>query len=211
LTVVGLARDSMTGAIWREKELAVYVPAMASSDPRHLRLLVRTTTDPAATAAGLRQIAASLDPDMRFVAYPLEELLRLWILPSRVAAAAAGVLGVIALALASIGIYGVLAYLVSQRTREIGIRMALGAGGADVLRLVLADGSRLIATGLFLGAVAAAVGAPLLRMLLFDVSPSDPLAFAAALLILTAVAICACYIPARRAARLQPLTALRIE
>jgi putative ABC transport system permease protein len=117
----------------------------------------------------------------------------------------------IALALASIGIYGVLAYVVSQRTREIGIRMALGASGRDVLQLVVGEGSRLIVSGLVIGVTGAVATAPLLGALLFDVSALDPVAFVLASLVLTAVALAACYIPARRAAALEPLTALRTE
>ena len=210
-TVVGIARDTSSGAIWREKELSIYLPAKPSGDARKLHLLLRTQSDAAAVTPAVRRIASELDPDMRFEAIPLDTLLRMWILPSRVAAAAAGVLGLIALALASIGIYGVLAYVVSQRTREIGIRMALGANAGDVVRLVIREGTGLIAVGLVIGAVAAAAGAPLLRTLLFDVSALDPAAFAVASLVLTTVGLVACYMPARRAARVEPLAALRTE
>jgi predicted permease len=211
MTVVGLARDSSSGAIWREKELTIYLPVSPSTDVGSLRLLVRTSGDSAGTAAAMRRIAGALDPEVRFDVSPLESLLRLWILPSRVAAAAAAVLGVLALALASIGIYGVLAYLVSQRTREIGVRMALGADPRHVLFLVIGDGARLVAVGLVIGALVAAAGAPYLRALLFGVSRFDPAAFAAGLVALTIVALAACYVPARRAARVEPLIALRRE
>jgi hypothetical protein len=211
MTVVGLARDSSSGAIWREKELTVYLPVSASTDMRNLQLLVRTEADPVTTATAMRRIASALDPDVRFDASPLKSLLRLWILPSRVAAAAAAVLGLLALALASVGIYGVLAHLVSQRTREIGVRMALGADSQSVLLLVIGEGARLVAVGLAIGAVVAAAGAPYLRALLFGISRFDPAAFAAGLLTLTVVALAACYVPARRAARVEPLIALRTE
>jgi predicted permease len=211
VTVVGVARDASTASIWREKEMSIYLPAAAGTDERRLHLLVRTGSDPAAAASALRQIAATLDPDLRFEAVPLDKLLSLWLLPSRVAAAGATVLGLLALALASIGIYGVLAYVVAQRTREIGVRIALGASPAHVIHLILGEGSTLIAVGVVLGVAGAGAGAPLLRTLLLDVSTIDPLAFGAASLALTAVALCACYVPARRAARLPPLVALRGE
>ncbi len=187
------------------------LPAAAGTDERRLHLIVRTASDPAAAARALRQIAATLDPDLRFEAIPLDRLLSLWLLPSRVAAAGATILGLLALALASIGIYGVLAYVVAQRTREIGVRIALGASPAHVIRLILGEGSPLIAVGVVLGVAGAVAGAPLLRTVLLDVSTIDPLAFGAASLALTAVALCACYVPARRAARLPPLVALRGE
>jgi predicted permease len=210
-TIVGIARDTSSGSIWREKEMSIYLPMRRAGDPRKLQLIVRTASDPMATAAALREIATDLDRDMRFKALPLDLLLRLWILPSRIAAAGSAILGLLALALASVGIYGVLAYLVSQRTREIGIRMALGASATDVLGLIIGEGSRLVAIGVVLGIAGAAAGAPLLRAWLFDVSPKDPIAFIAASTMLTVVALGACYIPARRAANLQPLAALRRE
>jgi putative ABC transport system permease protein len=203
-----VARDASGGAIWRDKEMSIYVPARLSFDAAGLHLLVRTTADAAAIVPELRRIAATIDRDLRFDAVPLERLLRLWILPSRAAAAATAVLGLVALLMASVGIYGVLAYLVSQRTREIGIRMALGADGANVIGLILVDGMRLIVVGIAIGAVAAAFVSPLLGALLFGVSARDPLAFCVAAVVLAGAALLACYIPARGAARIAPIDAL---
>jgi predicted permease len=211
VTVVGVVRDASTASIWREKEMSIYLPASAAADYRQLHLIARMTSDQTSVAPSLRQIAATLDPELRFETVPLDRLLRLWLLPSRVATAAATVLGVVALILASIGIYGVLAYLVVQRTREIGVRIALGASRGHVLRLVLGEGSLLIASGVVIGVGSALAGAPLLKALLLDVSTVDPVAFGTATLALTAVALGACYLPARRAARLPPLVALRGE
>ena len=117
----------------------------------------------------------------------------------------------IALLLAAIGIYGVMAYSVSQRTHEIGIRMALGALPRDVLRLILASGSRTIGIGLLLGTAGALVSTRLLSTLLFNVSPYDPVSFVAILLILSAVGLLACWVPARRATKVNPMVALRSE
>ena len=207
-TVVGIVRDASNGAIWRDKEMSLYLPADTAADPRDLGIVVRA--EPGA-AASIESIAASLDPDLRFSAVPLENLLRLWLLPSRVAAAATAVLAGLALLLASIGLYGVLSFAVSHRLREIGIRMALGADGADVVRLVLRDGARLLIIGLALGGVCAAATAPLLGRLLFGVSAFDPLTAIAVPLLLISVGLAASYIPARRAARLEPLIVLRMD
>jgi predicted permease len=209
--VIGVARDASNGAIWRDKEMAVYVPVQRSTDARDLRLIVHTTGDELSAVRALQASAASLDPDLRFEATPLDRLLRMWLLPSRVAAGATGALAVMALLLACVGIYGVLAFTVSHRMREIGIRMALGADPRSVVSLVLRDGWRLVWKGLAAGAVCSLVTAPLLGRLLFDVSAFDPLTMAGVCMLLTAVAACACYLPARRAARLEPLSVLRVD
>src|SRR5204863_9869439 len=117
----------------------------------------------------------------------------------------------VALALASLGIYGVLAYLVTQRTREIGIRMALGARAADVVRLLLREGMTPVALGGLAGMMAALAGTRAIRTMLFGVTPLDPVSFAAAPALLATVALLACYLPARRATRVDPLVALRDE
>ena len=121
------------------------------------------------------------------------------------------VFGVVALMLAAIGIYGVASYSVSQRTREIGIRMALGAGRHDVLALVLRQGLALVVIGVVVGLSGALVIMRLLSSLLFNVAPTDPMTFAATALVLTAVAIGATWVPARRATRVDPLVALRYQ
>jgi ABC-type antimicrobial peptide transport system permease subunit len=210
LTVVGTVRDSAGGSLWREKEMAIYVPA-GLADPRTLHVVARTNGDPAALAGALRDRARHLDARVTFRATPLETLLRLWILPSRVAAIAAAVLGLLALALASIGLYGMLGYTVAHRTREIGVRMALGATRRDVVRLILADGARLVFGGGVAGLLGALVIGRLLRQFLFDLGPFDPVAFVLVPLVLCAVSLVACYLPARRAARIQPLDALRSQ
>jgi putative ABC transport system permease protein len=117
----------------------------------------------------------------------------------------------LAVVLASVGIYGVLSYTVGQRTREIGVRMALGARGGDVLRMVLGGGIRLTLIGVVLGAVGAAIAGRALGRLLYGITPTDPVTFAAVALLLTAIAAIACYLPARRATRVDPMVALRAE
>jgi predicted permease len=210
LTVVGTVRDSANGSLWREKEMAIYLPA-GLADPRALHVIVRTNGDPAALAGELRDRARRLDARVTFRATPLAKLLELWILPSRVAAIAAAVLGFLALALASIGLYGVLGYTVAHRTRELGIRIALGATRGDVVRLILRDGARLVFGGAGGGLLGALVIGRLLRQFLFDIGAFDPVAFLLVPLLLCAVSLVACYVPARRAARIEPLEALRSD
>jgi hypothetical protein len=210
-TVVGVVRDAANGAIWREKELAVYLPIDASTDPRDLHILVRTTADVGEVRRLLARRAASLAGDLRFSPTTLDDLLRLWRLPSKVAAAAAGVLAVMALALACVGLYGVLTFAVSERTRELGVRMALGADASAVVRLILGDAWRMVFTGLAIGAACALPAAPLLDRLLFGVSAFDPLTLVSVVVLLTAVSLAASYAPARRASRLEPLAALRVD
>jgi putative ABC transport system permease protein len=210
-TIVGVVRDTATTAIWREKELAVFVP-LDSTDPQDATAaLVRTTGDPSGIRAALESTAASLDPDLRFTVMPLDTLLQFWLLPSRVAAAGAGVLALIAIVLAAFGLYAVLSFAVSHRLREIGIRMALGATSRDVVSLVIADAWRLMAVGFAVGGLCAAAAAPFLGRLLYGVSAFDPLTIAAVIVVLAAAALAASYVPARRASRLEPLAVLRME
>jgi len=121
------------------------------------------------------------------------------------------IFGGLALVLASVGIYGVISYAVSQRTREIGVRMALGARPADVLRMILAEGLKLVAVGVALGVAAALMLTRLLEGMIYGVSMRDPLIFVLVNLLMVAVSLAACYVPALRATRVDPITALRYE
>jgi predicted permease len=209
LTVIGVARDAADASIWREKELSIYVPVESVPAGAEVQLLVRTRGDRDRLAADLRQIARGFDRNLQLDARPLEDVHRFWALPARVAAIAAGILGGLALMLSSIGIFGMISYAVAQRTREIGIRVALGARPQDVLGLMIASGAKLIAIGIAAGLLGSVTTTRFLKVLLAVVDPLDPLAFAAATGFLAAVALAASYVPARRALRVDPVAAMR--
>jgi putative ABC transport system permease protein len=175
-------------------------------------LIVRAESSPAGLSAGLREAVKSLDPDVPLYAVrTLDEIVSDRTAQRRLAVMLITVFAAVALLLAAIGIYGVMSYAVAQRTQEIGIRMALGAERHDILRMVLRHGSLMAVTGIGLGIVVALGLARLITSLLFQVSATDPPTFSVVPLVLIAVALVACYIPARRATRVDPLVALRSQ
>jgi ABC-type antimicrobial peptide transport system permease subunit len=175
-------------------------------------LIARTLSDPKLMIASIRSEVQKLDGNLPiFDAKTLKEHMRLSLFPARIAAAILGGFGILALTLAAIGIYGVMSYSVAQRTREVGIRMALGAQAGDVLKLVMKQGIMLVLIGVGIGLSAALVLTNLMLSLLFGISPTDPLTFSVIPLILSAVTLGACFIPARRATRTDPMIALRYE
>jgi putative ABC transport system permease protein len=142
---------------------------------------------------------------------PLRQIVDQAISPRRLITLLFGLFSLLALILASVGIYGVIAYSVSQRTQEIGIRLALGSPRIAVLRLIIVEGMRMVFIGCAIGLIAALVLTRVLQALLFGVSPTDPVSFAASCFLLLAVALLACWLPACRAARVDPMVALRSE
>jgi putative ABC transport system permease protein len=175
-------------------------------------VLVRVDGDPAAVAPSLRAVVRGLDPALPlFGVEPLEQTLANSVAQRRFTMLLLGVFAAVAFLLAAIGVHGVLSYAVAQRTREIGIRMALGADRGSVRGLVLRQGATLAALGLALGVLGALVVSRALSSLLYGVGARDPLTFATAALLLGAVALIATYLPAGRAAAVDPMEALRQE
>lgn len=207
--VVGVARDIKYNTLGEEPMPYLYLPLQQAWSPS-VTLHVRTERDPAALAgpvrAVLREMAPGLPPpDVR----TMEEVLDALLWAPRAAATLLSLFGLSALLLAMIGIYGVTSYLVSQRRREVGIRLALGAQRSDVLRLFLARGMSVVAAGLALGLLGAFALMRLISGLLFGVEGRDPLAFGGAALVLALVALLANYVPARRAAAVPPVEVIR--
>jgi predicted permease len=211
LTVVGVARDGKYQTMTEDPVPFVYFPLAQEYYPV-LTLVARSSRDPAAAVRAVRSSLLAVDPDLPiFSAQTLGEHLALTLLPQRVAAIVLGSFGGVALLLAAMGIYGIVAFSVSQRTREIGVRVALGAARRDVIRLMVRSGMRPVAIGVGLGLVTALAVTRLLRSFLTGVSPTDPATFAGVVLGFLGVALWASLVPARRAARIDPLTALRSE
>ncbi|HEX9759574.1 MAG TPA: FtsX-like permease family protein, partial [Candidatus Acidoferrales bacterium] len=177
------------------------------------RLLVRTrNVDPLQMAATIREVMRSIDPDNPVDNFrTLAEIRSESVAAPRLTAVLLGIFASLALVITAAGIFGVMALGVSQRTHEIGIRMALGATPGDVLRMVLRQGMTLVLIGLVLGAVGAVALVRVMSGLLFGVPPTDPVTYASVAAVLAAVAAIACLIPARRAATIEPVTALRSE
>ncbi|HYX21516.1 MAG TPA: ABC transporter permease, partial [Thermoanaerobaculia bacterium] len=175
-------------------------------------LVARTEGAPLDVASGVRQAASRFDSSAAIYQFrPMEEVVAGSIARQRMAMILLSILSALALVLAAIGVYGVIAYLAAQRTREIGVRMALGATRGDVLRLVLGQGMRIALAGIGAGIVAALGLTRLLSKVIYGVGAMDPITFAGVTLLLVAVALLACYIPARRAMRVDPTTALRYD
>lgn len=211
LTVVGVARDGKYRRSWEEPRPYLYV-AFRQQGRQRENLVLRASGPREALATALAVEVRRLEPALPISAViSANEHMGFSLLPQRVAGAVAGALGAVGLALSAIGLAGLVAYSVSRRTREIGLRMALGAQTKDILRLEMRRGVRVAVAGLVLGTVAALLSTRLLSGLLFGVGAIDPATFGAVLSLLTATTLAASYLPARRAARVSPTEALRSE
>jgi len=211
--IVGVVGDEKLGALDQKATPVLYSPTLQSNDT-DLTLVVRSDLDPPNLTAGIRTEVAGIDPDVvvnsavtvkKIIADSPAVFLRRF--PALLIGAFAG----LAVLLSTIGIYGVLSYLVAQRTREIGVRMALGARPAQILRMLLNHGLGLGAIGIALGLLAAMGAAHGLAGLLFGVKPDDPAVFGAVAALIAAVVLAACLVPARRAAKVDPMVTLRYE
>jgi macrolide transport system ATP-binding/permease protein len=209
-SVIGVAKDAQVSHLGKFDTNYLYFPAGPEEDSRNY-VLVRYATGFKEVSSGIRQAARSLDPDLSVDVIKLEDNLEIWRAPSRIVAALSGALGALALLLASIGVYGMVSYSVSRCVREIGIRMAVGADGADVVRLVLRQAMRPVLIGTLVGTALCAGVSQVLSSMLFGLSAHDPIAFICVPVFLLAVALTASCIPARRAMRVDPMITLRCE
>jgi predicted permease len=212
LTVVGVAREALVAGVRERSSSTVYLPRAQHAEILDLTLLVRARTGASQLSGAIRREIRALDPNLPvYGVRTLAEYRRAHMAESRQGSILLGVFGGLALFLASIGVYGVLAFAVSQRTREIGVRMALGARRGEVVGLFLREGIRRTLTGLAIGLAASLGVAQVLASVFLGVTPGDGVAFAGVAVLLLAVATVACWLPARRAARVSPMEALRYE
>ncbi len=210
-TVVGVVSDVRQSGLSRDVMPHVYSPDLEDMDGA-MSFVVRVTGEPAGLISAVRAVVAEVEPNQALHnVMTMEQRLANTTTSRRLNTVLLGSFAAVALLLAVVGIYGVMSYAVTQRTREIGMRMALGARPGSVMRLVMGQGMRVVLIGAGLGLVGALALARVLRNLLFEVAPTDPATFVCVTLLLSAVALLACYVPARRAARIDPMEALRCE
>ena len=212
-TIIGVAADVKNGGIDKPTGTELYFPyTQADGGIRTMYLAVKTVGDPQQIVSAVRAQVNALDPSLPVAQIRLmEDVISAANARPRFLTVLLSVFSFIALGLAAVGIYGVMAFMVARRTQEFGIRMAIGAGPRDVLNLVLGQGAKIGLVGVAVGALGALVLTRFVRQLLFGVESFDPLTFVVTALVLTVVVLAACYVPARRATRVDPMVALRYE
>ena len=212
IEIVGVVKDSKNASLKDTPARFVYTPYMQEDEVGEMTFYVRARGPATNVAAAVRQVAARVDPNlpvfnMKTMTTTIDESL----FAERMVAALSIAFGVLATLLAAIGLYGVMSYSVARRTREIGIRMALGAEPGSVMRLVLREVALMVAVGVAAGLPLALALSRVVQSQLFALSPHDPASLAAAVFVLATVALVAGYLPARRATKVDPMTALRYE
>jgi putative ABC transport system permease protein len=210
-TVIGVVQDVKQAGLDAPHTMQIYLP-QAQSRNGFMTMVVRTKSDPLQAATDVRGQISALDKALAVSDIAtMEQVESASVAGRRFTTVLMALFGGLGLVLAMVGVYGILSYMVAQRTAEIGIRMALGAARWDVLSLVVAQGFRLAVLGLLAGVAGALILTRLMTRLLFDISASDPITFAGVLILLVAVSLLAIYIPARRASKIEPVVALRYE
>jgi len=211
--VIGVVADVSVRGVRGRALPQAYVPfAVTYGDPYRRFVEVKTAGAPMSIMPAVRSHVTALDPALAVIEpRTMDDVMADGMTETTLQAWLLGVFALLAAVLAAVGLYSVVAFLVAQRRHEMGIRMALGAGRAELMRLVLGHGARLVAAGLAVGLAAAFGLSRLVRGLLFGVEPTDPTTFVAVSVLLALVALGACVLPARRAARMDPLVALRYE
>jgi putative ABC transport system permease protein len=211
ITIVGVVDDTRMYGLANPSRLEIYRP-LGQGAPDEMALVVRSRLEPASLTSSIRAVVGSIDRNQPITEITtMDQLVQDSVGSRRVTLILLGLFSALALVLAGVGIYGVISYSVAQRTQEIGIRVALGASRGDVMKMVLLQGVRIAGVGVAIGTLAAFVLTRYLEGLLFRVSPGDPGTFGGVVLVLAAVALLACYVPARRTLRVDPMTALRYE
>jgi putative ABC transport system permease protein len=215
LTIVGVVKNTRAEGALGPLRPQIFIPRAQmprNFGSRNMTIVARGTGDPLAMAAAVNGTVRAADPALPILGgRPMADIVNRDVGQPRFTSQLATFFAVVALLLGALGIHGVLSYVVAQRRGELGVRLALGARPEELLRHVVGQGMWLAGLGVALGVVAAFAGARVLRTLLFGVAPNDPASFAIAIAVLGAAAFVACYGPARRAARIDPLTALRAE
>jgi predicted permease len=212
-TVVGVAANVKNAGIVENDDPEYYLARKLTPDDAwdHSTVMIRSALSAPQVADWMRREIAGLDPTLPFTIETMKQRVNKLEQRPRFDAALLTLFAGMGVLLAAIGVYGVIAFLTTERTREIGVRVALGAQPRDIRRLVMRDGIKLLLCGVVAGTIAAAALTRWIGSLLFGVAPNDPITFASVLALLAAVALAACYIPARRAMRVDPVVALRYE
>jgi putative ABC transport system permease protein len=212
IEIIGVAKGAKYGTLREPPPPTFFLYYFEQPSPFGMTLQLRANGDPINYAGAIQNLAREIDPQLQvFKLRTMKEVLDDSLVQERFIAQTASAFSLFALLLASVGLYGVMSYAVARRTNEIGIRMALGARGADVVRMVMKETMLLVAIGMAIGLGAARATTRLISSLLFDLSPNDPATIAAAVLLMIVVAALAGYLPARRASRVDPMAALRCE